>query len=116
MIKKKQIKAMPSTLRQKKRYIIFKISSPIKESQLKNHLLNFLGVFGFALANPQLILFDEKTNKGILRTSLLKLNEVISALLMLKDEKNNLMQVQIISVSGTLKKAKNAFKHFIANI
>lgn len=112
MIFKKKVKAMPSSLREKKRYIVFKVNEVIERKSLEfllnKQLLSFTGIKGFAEMNPKLIDFNERNGKGILRANLSRLNDAISSLLMLKTIEGKAFQVQILSVSGTLRKPKKA--------
>jgi len=102
------MKLAPS-LRQKKRYIVFEVSEMVSFSDLQEavdkafHL--FLGQFGVAKASPLLVKERLKNNRFILKVNHKHVDEVISALILIKTIKNKSVIIRSIITSGTIKKA-----------
>ena len=113
MLKKKKLKTLNSSLREKKRYVAVKFYSNkninFNEliSSLKKIMVKFLGVYGLAKQNLKIIKFNEKTNVMILRTTNKTLNQTIVSLLLLKKTSKINLTTKILSVSGSLKKIKS---------
>jgi ribonuclease P/MRP protein subunit POP5 len=103
--------------REKKRYIVFEISSGQKISfQLaKNAILDVclrcIGEFGCQRARIYIIenLYIPEKNRGVLRVTNKSLNEIRAALAMVKCIDGNEVVFQTIGISGILKKAKYKF-------
>ena len=103
---------LAKVLRARKRYIAFELigeGKRFKKSQVKQalleELLRFLGELNFARANPELIAFDEKSNRGIIRCNREALQLVRAGLAMLSCIQEHKAGVVVLKVSGTLKKA-----------
>ncbi len=114
MIKKK-IKPILPSLKEKKRYMVFKIISSKKiakaivfESILYSYKENF-GDIGLARAGIQLVDYDEETNTGILRVGNTYVDNARYSFAMVK--KIDDMDVIIFTkgISGTIKKSKAKF-------
>jgi len=101
-----KIKPLIPSLREKKRYLVYEITSPKKikkleaEQIIKTATKNFLGEFGLAKAG--ILFLDYKNNKGILRINNKEVNKVRSALTLV----NNKKIIKTIYISGLLNKAK----------
>ena len=96
---------MPS-LREKKRYIVFELEDENKAAPkvIMEALEKFLGILGMSKVNP-VILEDKFTGKkGIIRLNHKYKDEVIIGLSLIQDFKIN-----IVGVSGILKKAEEKF-------
>lgn len=110
----KMQRLLPS-LREKKRYLVFRILSKSELSnqnslltQLKAEIVSYFGQMGMAQAGIQLMkeLYNPKTQSGIIRVSNLYINQLKTALILITrlDEKEVL--VKSINVSGMINKAK----------
>lgn len=104
-------KALLPVLKEKKRYVLYKIHA--KEAltrQISFHLVTklkkILGVFEGAEAGLVAIWFEEKTNKGVLRTTTKKLSEVRKALTLITQIKNLPVVIETQLISGVLKTVK----------
>lgn len=98
------------TLREKRRYLLFEIacssaSEPEAKQALYAGLLAFLGEHGVALANPKLIEYDAKTRRGILRCRRDAVEGVRQAVALISDVNARRARVDVIKVSGSIKKA-----------
>ena len=99
---------LPS-LKQKKRYIVFEISSSdqFSSSEIKtaveDALLLFLGQLGLSKAVPLFI--KSKNNKFIIKANHNWVDEVKAALILIKKIKNQPVIVKSIITSGTINKA-----------
>jgi len=83
---------LPSTLREKRHYIIVK---KIEDVKIKNALMDYLGIINYAKASPKLIKLDDKIAISIERDFV---HIAKTALLLSK--------IPVLKVTGTLKKAK----------
>ena len=108
-INQNKIKPILPSLREKKRYIAYKVKAnkPIDNSTLRNavnsYMLKFLGELSYAKAG--IILLDCKNNKGIIKTSNNYVNEVKASLALIDSIENNVVAFRSICVSGSLSKA-----------
>ena len=99
------------SLREKKRYIYFKVHSSgnLKYFDLKNSILNsvldLVGELGFAEANPHLVknLWDEKNKAGVIRCSHRSADKIKLALSLIHQIGEEKVILQTIRVSGTIK-------------
>ncbi|MEM0372404.1 MAG: Rpp14/Pop5 family protein [archaeon] len=107
------MKPYPPVMREKRRYITFKIAcaSPLSKKDAVRALwgaaLDALGYIGCADSAFWVIDFDEKTQEGIVRCGNTSVSRVLAALCLLGKASNKKARVHIISVTGTVKKAKN---------
>jgi ribonuclease P/MRP protein subunit POP5 len=109
-----RLKILPSSLREKKRYIKFKVFSeePISYSDLEqaiwNTCLDFFGEFGTSQLSLHLIknLWDDVEQTGVLRCNHLSVPEVILALGLIQRLGDIRIRIKILKVSGTLRKLK----------
>ena len=104
------MKLLPS-LKQKKRYLVFEVVSKESfsiseiEKSVYEALHSFLGQLGVAKSSPLLIKEKYKNNKFILKINNKYVDEVKSALILIKKIKNVSVIVKSIITSGTLKTA-----------
>jgi len=102
-------------LREKNRYIVYKIKSSIKLNQkstkngLYSEMLRFLGEFDLAKASLK-IMEDWDNQIGIIKTNNKYKDKVISSIILIDQIGNKNVNVGTIKVSGTLKKARNYIK------
>ncbi len=101
-------------MREKKRYIVFKVISKrglsfdeVKKA-IKTGLLQFLGELGFAKAGV-IIIEDWKDNKGVIKVNHKHVDNVKAGLALIKDIGNEAVIVKTIGVSGILKKVRSKF-------
>jgi len=109
------MKPILPSLKEKKRYIVFEVISDKKVSQreigdgIRNNIAKFLGELGIAKAGFVLMKDTIKGNKGIIRTNVKYQDEVKMALALIKNLGKEKVIVNVIGVSGILKKAKGKF-------
>jgi len=84
---------LPSTLKERRHYIIIKKTS---ENEIKNALMDFLGIINYAKAGPKIINLGDKLAISIERDFV---NIAKTALMMSK--------IPVLRVTGTIKKAKS---------
>ena len=89
-----RLKLLPS-LKEKKHYLVF---SGEKE-KVEKSLLEFLGILGFAKANP--VIVEIKKNYGILSFNSKYADEIRTAFAF--------SNIRTLGISGTIKKAKEKF-------
>ncbi|MDK2868899.1 MAG: ribonuclease protein subunit [Pyrococcus sp.] len=108
-------KTLPPTLRDKKRYIAFKVISETQfnKDEVKDVIwkacLRTLGELGTAKAKPWLIKFDETTQMGIVRCDRNHVYDVIFSLTLVSDINGNEAIIKVLGVSGTIKRLKRKF-------
>jgi len=113
---KKVLNPIPPTLREKKRYILFKLicDEPLEESDvnfaINDAFLSLFGSFGSAKINPKLIEWHSQGNTGILKCERSSKDQAIAALQFLREIKDKAVVPNIISVSGTLKSLRESAK------
>ena len=109
---KKKLNPIPLSLRDKKRYISFKLDSektlPEKEakSAVWDKLLQLYGEIGCAEAKFWIMSFDPKKGEGILRSGLESVERAKAGLLLLDKVGKTPVIPVILGVSGTIKSLK----------
>ncbi|MEM5815025.1 MAG: Rpp14/Pop5 family protein [Candidatus Aenigmatarchaeota archaeon] len=109
-----KLKILPPSLREKKRYILFKILSEekIELHQFKelffSTILSVFGEFGFSLINAKFLdnIFDRERQVGILKVHYKKVPEAIFSLGLISRIGDSRVNVKIYKVSGTIKNLK----------
>ncbi|MFP4424353.1 MAG: Rpp14/Pop5 family protein [Candidatus Woesearchaeota archaeon] len=108
-----KLKRLSPTLREKKRYLVFKIVSkePLADisSDLMRGLQQQLGAFGLARAGISILPDMYQKQVGILRISNAMLDEGRAALACINSLNRIPVVIHTIGVSGILKKAKSKF-------
>jgi len=110
-MKKERPKLLLPTLREKKRYIAFKVISeePIIYSDLEqamlNQLLDFYGEDGFSRLSFWIIknLYNEREQLGVLRCNNKSVQKVIAGLGLISRLGDTRVIFKILKVSGTIK-------------
>jgi ribonuclease P/MRP protein subunit POP5 len=110
----KTVKVLSPTLKERKRYILFKIHSDnilkkeIVAKQCTEACLRFLGEFGCAEAGVQFLpeTWDQKEQTGIIRTGHKWVDKTKSALALIKEINGKKVTVSTILTSGSLNKLK----------
>jgi len=107
------LKTLPPTLREKKRYISFKIiyHRELSESEvvfiIRSAVINYYGVWGCSKSNPWLIGYNHP--KGLLRVHRNELDSVKSALITFNEYRNQPINIIVLGVSGSIKKSREKF-------
>ncbi|MFH1445724.1 MAG: Rpp14/Pop5 family protein [Nanoarchaeota archaeon] len=108
----------PPSLRNRKRYIIFKVHSDenltfdnVKDA-IMNSVLNWIGERGAAQANIWVIknLWDGKKQSGYMQCSHKTVDEVKTALALIHQIGDHEVLFQTLKVTGTIKSGKNKEK------
>ena len=109
---KSNLKPIPSTIRGKKRYVLFALHS---ESRLRPNdvneslwkvMLNLFGERGVGEQKLWLVLWDERNGRGIARCSYNKVEELKEGILFMKDVKGANVLPKTMKVSGSISKLK----------
>lgn len=109
-----KIKQILPSLREKKRYIAFKIRSKenFSKKQIENAInmvvLNYIGQLGYARAGVMFIDFDK--NKGIIKVNNKEANNIKASFLFVNEIENKKAFISSITASGILNKARSAIK------
>ncbi len=110
-------KPFPSTLKDKKRYLVIKIRSEQKFTRgelikaLWDSAFENLGSLQIAKSGFWLMDFDPEKQKGILRTNNKKQQEVRTTLTLIQKIKNKKAFISTEKTHGTLKKARKQLKN-----
>lgn len=106
---------MMPVLKEKKRYLLFEVISPVKfsteevKSAVEEGIRRFLGELGLAKAGAMFISekWDSAKQRGLLKISHNIVDEVIAALILIKSIKNREVIFRSVKVTGTVKKSKS---------
>ena len=111
-----KIKPLLPSLKEKKRYLAFKLVSDNEISDFKKvnesviaSAMDFMGKLNFSKAGIQLIEDCYKKNKGIIKLNPKYVDELKSGLLFLTKINNQDVIFQTTGLSGILKKAKASY-------
>lgn len=115
MNKMVRFKPLQPTLKEKKRYILYRTRAEVSLPGNSGHkivreLNNILGVFDGAAAGLQHINFDAHKNKGILRVANTMTDKTRMAMLLTTQINNQELMIQPILTSGILKKVKESLE------
>jgi len=110
-------KLLPPTMRPAKRYIAFEVISenPVQYGELVNSIwtsaISFLGEFGSSELNMWFVhnLYDEKTQKGLIKCSHDSVERVRTALSLIQIISESRAVVKIMGVTGTIKSARTKY-------
>ncbi|GAG03138.1 unnamed protein product [marine sediment metagenome] len=103
-----------SSLREKKRYIVYEVKAEPRlnfkevKQELEKKMLQFLGELGYGKAGV-VILNEWQSNKGMIRTNTKSVENVKTALALVENINDKKVLVRTIGISGMLNKAKNKF-------
>jgi ribonuclease P/MRP protein subunit POP5 len=106
---------IPSTLRERNRYIAFEIvsDSPVSRGEVVKAvwgtLLRFLGELGASKTALWVMDWDEEKQHGILKVNHGSLDEARAALVLMKEANGRPIVFRTLGVSGTVKKTKEKF-------
>ena len=107
------LKTLPPTLREKKRYIAFKLlyDDELSEGEVVNLIrravLEYYGIWGTSKANPWLVYYNYPY--GILRCQRENVDYVKASLILVREFKGKPINIICLGVSGTIRKAKIKF-------
>ena len=107
------LKTLPPTLREKKRYISFKIIYPEELSNnevvqiVRSAIINYYGIWGCSRSNPWLISYNHP--KGLLKVQRDEVDFVKSALITFNEYKDKPINIIVLGVSGSIKKSREKF-------
>ncbi len=108
------MKPLPPSAKERKRFILVKVESEMRaEKTLVGRLviqagMQFLGELGMARAGVQFLedCWNEKDSTGIIRVSHKYVDEVKSALALVKEFEGKKVQIHSIKVSGEINKLR----------
>jgi len=114
MMQRKKLKILLPSLREKNRYISFKVISeePVVYSDLEvaiwNSMLDFFGELGTAKTSMWLIknLYDEQKQIGVIKCNHKSVQDVITGLGLISRLGDSRVTIKILSVSGTIRSLK----------
>ncbi|MEW6529104.1 MAG: Rpp14/Pop5 family protein [Candidatus Micrarchaeota archaeon] len=121
---------MYATLKLKKRYIVFRLSTPKENSQtngnqsvskkdveagLFSFFLKFFGEYGYSELFYKLLQYDEKDKLGLMRCERGSLYKILGALALVENLNGKRARIIAIGVSGTIKTLKEKGFTFIKN-
>ncbi|MFH1722568.1 MAG: Rpp14/Pop5 family protein [Candidatus Altiarchaeota archaeon] len=115
MKKKGVLNPLPPTLRERNRYLAFKVegSRSFGSEEVGRSIwavsLRFLGELGVSKTSLRIIEFDEKKQKGIVKCTHKTVAEVRAAIAVISEIEKTKAAVRVIGVSGTIKKAKKEY-------
>ena len=110
-----QLKMAKPSQREKKRYIVYEIKATEKFefSAVKKTIFDvchkYIGEFGVYKARLNIMANTYSNNKGIFRVTNRQANDVKECIAMIKEINGKKASMDIIGISGILKKAKNKF-------
>ncbi|MCD6403503.1 MAG: ribonuclease P protein component 2 [Candidatus Aenigmarchaeota archaeon] len=112
----KKLKVLPMSLREKKRYVGFKVIHEKGEdfahedliAAVWNTLLDFYGEYGVSNLSFQIVknVWYEKKKMGVIRCKHTEVPKVIAGLGLISRLGDTKVTIKILKVSGTLKKVK----------
>ena len=111
-IAKRSLNPIPSSMRGKKRHILFELKSASAltknsaEQAVFSTFLRLYGSLGVGRQRLQLVFFDPKSGKGILRCALECLAEAKAGLLFVQDAQGQKTIPRVLAVSGSVRKLK----------
>jgi len=104
------MKPLLPTLKENPRYILFKIISrkDVKSEDVKREIMfeckKYLGELGISKANLKFIKYNSTDKSGIIKTNSKMLEETKMSLLLIQKLKKIKSKIEIIKVSGMIKK------------
>ncbi len=114
LAKMHKLKPLLPTLKEKKRYVVYKVNSEKKigtdvSKKILEHVNSCLGLFESAEAGVQPILYEVDKQKGVLRVNTKFVDRLKVSLALMNEIEDEDVMVETIGVSGILKKAKERF-------
>jgi len=114
MKRRKKLKVLPSSIRERHRYIAFQVISNEDimysdlESSIWNVMLDFLGECGVSKTSMWIMkdLYDEKRKIGVIRCNHKSVPQIIATLGLISRLGDTRITIKILKVSGTIKSIK----------
>lgn len=110
------MKPFPPVMRERRRYIAFQVKAEGKltkkevEKSLWDNTFDYIGLLGAVESSFWLINFDEKTQKGVIRTTNKFTDKILGTLAFAEKVSNKKAVFHIKGVTGTIKKANSLAK------
>lgn len=112
-----EIKTLPSSYREKKRYIVFEVLSEQKiefEELIKSvfsHTINLIGILGVARTNFKFLsdLYDKKKQRFVVRCNPRDVELIRLALALITEINEKKVCIKSMGVAGTIKSAKRKY-------
>jgi len=111
-MKKKRIKSLLPSLKERIRYLAFEIISESKINNFKEiakeisyNISKFMGDYGMAYASIHILADKFKNNKGIIKVNYLYLDHLRASLALIRELSQKKVIIRSLKASGTLKKA-----------
>lgn len=110
-----KIKPLRPTLREKKRYVVFKVVSDVNldfdkvQKEINSKILLFLGILYSGKAGILIMKNQYLSNYGIIRVSHLFVDELKASLMHVTEINKQKVTIDVLGVSGILKKAREKF-------
>ena len=112
IVKRDIEEALSKVKKVRRRYIVFSIISEHDfdrkeiEKAIRRKLAILYGIVSLAKADPQLVFYDPKMKRGIIRTSHIMKDYVVAALSITRNIGDKQLLIIPIKTTGTIKKAK----------
>ena len=114
---KGKLKAIPSSLREKKRYVAFEVLSKDKmdidsiKRAIESSFKEYAGLLGQSKANLYVLKdkFNQEKNRGILRVNNKMLEPLKASFSLIKEINGKKALIHAVGVSGILKKAEKKY-------
>ena len=112
IIKKDVEEALTKVKKIRRRYIVFSIVSEHDfdkrelEKAIRKKLALLYGIISLAKADPQLVFYDPRLKRGVIRTSHVMKDYVLAALSITRTINGKQLLIIPIKTTGTIKKAK----------
>ncbi len=112
-----KLKAIPSSLREKKRYVAFEVLSKDKmdidsiKKAIEDSLKEYTGLLGLSKSNLYVLKdkWNSEKQRGILRVNNKMLEQLKASFSLIKEIKGNKVVINSVGVSGILKKCENKY-------
>lgn len=109
------LKPIPSTQRERNRYIVFEIISEgnfdrkIVVRSVWKSVLNFIGEVGASRTSLWAMDWDDERQRGIIKVNHKSVSDIRASLAVIKEIDNSPVIFHVLGVSGTLKKARSKY-------
>ena len=112
----KMTKPLKPTLRERNRYIVYKIRAdkPFTQEEVGktiwSHSLRFLGELGVSQSGLRIVDFNQKKQAGIIKCTHTTVEQVRASLALISEISQTPAALDVVYVSGTIKKAKEQYQ------
>ena len=110
------MKPFPPVMRERRRYIAFQVNAEEKlskkelEKALWDNTFEYIGLLGAVESSFWMISFDEKKQKGVIRTTNKFTDKILGTIAFVEKVSNKKAVFHIMGVTGTIKKANSLAK------